>query len=241
MHNFETGFEMGYEDEYGLGESEYGYEGEGEFYGEMSGESLFSEAEEMELAAELLNVSNEQELDQFLGGLFKTATRALGTAGRAIGNFARSPAGRQIGGLVKNAAKSALPRLGQMGGMALGNLIAPGVGGAIGGQLGSQIAPAIGSMFGLELEGLSQEDQEFEIARQIVRFGGAALSNAAEAPPNTPPQQAARQAAIAAAQQYAPGLLNPNAGGQQQGKGGCNHASSGQWIRKGNKIVLYGV
>ena len=40
---------------------------------EWSGETgaIFSEAEEMELASQLMEVSNEQELDQFLGDLIR--------------------------------------------------------------------------------------------------------------------------------------------------------------------------
>ena len=83
---YEAGF-GGYESE----DHEFGYEGEGEgesyeMYGEDEtygeGESPFSESEEMELAAELLNVSNEQELDQFIGKLLKKAGRAAGSRNR---------------------------------------------------------------------------------------------------------------------------------------------------------------
>src|SRR5215204_3650074 len=238
---FESGFdgyesenyEYGYEGEY-MGEDEsYEMYGEGETYGEGEmyneggtyGESPFSEAEEMELAAELLSISNEEELDQFIGKLLKKA-------GRLAGKFIKSPIGQQLGGIIKGAAKSALPMLGS----ALGNAILPGVGGALGGKAASMA----GSMLGLELEGLSQEDQEFEIARQIVRFGGAAATNAAEVPPNIPPQQAAQTAAVPAAQQYAPGLLKANTNGAAKRKCRCGHRQSGRWVRSGNKIIIIG-
>ncbi len=218
--------------EYESEEYEFGYEGEGEgeFYetsgeDEMYGESPFNESEEMELAAELLSVSNEDELDQFIGKLLKKA-------GRAAGKFIRSPIGKHIGGIIKGAAKSALPMVGS----ALGNVFLPGVGGALGGKLAS----SAGSLLGLELEGLSQEDQEFEIARQIVRFGGAAANNAAEIAPTTPPQQAAQTAAVSAAQQYAPGLLKPNA--NAKGQCGCHkrRSNSGRWVRNGKNIIIIG-
>jgi len=244
MHDIDrTTFETGY-GEYESNESEYGYESEdegefygethgemygetyGEIYGEARGESPFSEAEEMELAAELLGVSNEQELDQFIGKLIKKA-------GGAIGKFVKSPIGRQLGGIIKGAAKTALPMLGS----AVGNMLLPGVGGMIGGKLAS----AAGGMLGLELEGLSQEDQEFEVARQLVRFGGATVSNAAGIPPTMPPQQVAQTAAATAAQQYAPGLLNPNANAPEQRRCRCNRKHSGRWIRRGNNITLIGV
>lgn len=234
MHDLDrTSLEM----EYGQYEAdEYGYEmemeGEEEFYGETYGESPFSEAEEMELAAELLSISSEQELDQFIGKLIKKA-------GGAIGKFVKSPIGKQLGGIIKGAAKTALPLLGS----AAGNFLLPGVGGMMGGKLAS----AAGSMLGLELEGLSHEDQEFEIARQLVRFGGSAVSNAADSEASAPPQQAAQTAAVNAARQYAPGLLNQNANtaaGQQQqssrGRCGCKRKQSGRWVRSGNKIIILG-
>lgn len=40
--------------------------------------SPFTEAEEMEMAAELLEVTDEAELDQFLGNLIKKAGRLVG-------------------------------------------------------------------------------------------------------------------------------------------------------------------
>ena len=227
MHDFDrTSLETGY-GEYGEYEAdEFGFEFEDET--ESYGESPFSEAEEMELAAELLGVSSEEELDHFIWD------KLIKGAGQVLGQIVKSPIGKQLGGIIKGAAKSALPMLGG----ALGNLVAPGVGGAI----GSQFVSGAGSMFGLELEGLSQEDQEFETARQIVRFAGAATNNALEAPPSTPPQQAAQSAAVAAAQQYAPGLLRPNgnqiAPQQQHIAGRCKHNYSGRWIRKGRTIIL---
>jgi hypothetical protein len=70
------------------GESEWGeaeFPGAGEVYGEVGFESLLSEAEELELAAELLEVSSEEEMDQFLGKLFKGIGRGLKKVGRFIG------------------------------------------------------------------------------------------------------------------------------------------------------------
>ena len=63
---------------------------------------VFGEAEEMELASQLMEVSNEQELDQFLGDLIRRA-------GRALGGFVSSPDGQAIGGILKGAARQILP------------------------------------------------------------------------------------------------------------------------------------
>jgi uncharacterized protein (DUF697 family) len=224
MHNIDrTNLESNY-NEY-LAE-EYGYEtgsdNEYETYSEYDQESPFSEAEEMELAAELLSVSNEAELDQFLGKVIKSA-------GRAVGGIIKSPVGKALGGALKGVAKQALPAVGG----ALGNALLPGVGGVV----GSKLASAAGKAFGLELEGLSYEDQEFEMAKGVVRLAGAAASNAAKASPSTPPQQVVRTALTEAAKTHAPGLLSgahPKAGAGQK----CQHQSAGRWIRRGNTITL---
>src|SRR5688572_10610645 len=200
------------------GELEQTFESEGEYYQE----SPFNETEEMELAAELLTVQSEEELEQFLGKLFKKA-----------GGFLKSGVGRQLTGALKGIAKKALPVLGA----AAGNFILPGVGG----MMGSKLASAAGGMFGLELEGLSYEDQEFEVAKQVVRLGGAAANIAAQAPPSAPPTQAAQAALTTAAQQFAPGLLrsDPNGSGMQQGRR-RRRRNEGRWIRRGNGIILLG-
>lgn len=264
MHNIDrTNLEANYgeysgefeQDEFGFefeGDQEAGIYGEAGVYGEYNNEynneyaleSPFSEAEEMELAAELLTIQNEAELDQFLGKIFKGVSRL---AGRAI----KSPIGRQLGGALRGVAQQALPMLGS----AAGNFLLPGVGGAMGGQLAS----AAGRMFGLELEGLSHEDQEFEVARQVVRLAGAAASTAAEAPPTAPPQQVAQAALTTAAQQFAPGLLagaatqagigaqagmGAQVGGRPQTNNGrgrrCQHAATGRWVRRGKAIIILG-
>ncbi|HKG79070.1 MAG TPA: hypothetical protein VKA78_06610 [Pyrinomonadaceae bacterium] len=208
------------------GENGYELEGEGEFEGngEYTQEGPFSEAEEMELAAELLTVSNEEELEQFLGKLFK----------RAAG-FLKSPIGQKLIGGLKGIARKALPVLGG----AVGNFIVPGAGGIIGSKFASQA----GSMFGLELEGLSYEDQEFEVAKQIVRLGAAAANHAVEAGETAPPTQVAQQALTTAAQQYAPGLLRnypPQSANMRDHRHPRRHRHHrGQWVRRGNTIVLY--
>jgi len=185
-------------------------------------EGPFGEIEEMELAAELLGVSSEEELDQFLGKLIRKA-------GKAVGKFAKSPLGGKLLGILKGAAKTALPLVGKAAGAF--------VGGPAGAAIGGQLAAGAGRMFGLELEGLSPEDQEYEVARRFVRFAGAATRNAATAPPTVPPADAATNAAAAAARRHAPGLL---AGGSRGRGCGCGAASTGQWIRRGRQIIVLG-
>jgi hypothetical protein len=172
----------------------------------------------------LLGVASEQELDRFLGSLIQRA-------GRAVGQFVKSPTGQALGGILKGAAKQALPVVGS----ALGGYL----GGEKGAQIGGQLASAAGRVFGLELEGLSPEDQEFEVAKRFVRFAGEAVKNAALTPTSADPRTAANTAVVSAAQQHAPGLLAPSAAGALPSTSG--RRQSGRWIRRGNTIILLGV
>lgn len=227
--DFETDGEAALYGETGLyGEAEMDGEGMDEWYGEAEmGQGLFNEMDEMELAAELLEVSDEAELDQFLGNLIRKASRA-------VGGVLRSPVGNALGGILKGVARKALP----IAGSALGNLVAPGVGGSIGGQLAS----SAGRLFGLELEGMSAEDQEFEVARRFVRLAGDAVQNAAQMP-NQAPATAAQNALVAAAQRHAPGLLKAATPTPMNGAKSTDSGKrrSGRWVRRGNRILLLGV
>ena len=186
----------------------------------MEAQRVFDEVAELELAGTLLEVATEEELDRFLGDL-------ISRAGRVVGSVVRSPVGQALQGVLKNAARQALPIVGG----ALGSAI----GGPSGGALGTQFATKAGQLFGLELEGLSQEDQEYEVARRFVRFAGAAAANAANASPSVSPQAAAQNAAVAAARDHAPGLLGARHGQPAPGGG---RTRPGRWVRRGRTIVI---
>jgi hypothetical protein len=216
-YNPETGFETSHEQ----------FEGEQFEYGETEWGEVFSEAELMEIAAELLEVRDEAELDRFLGSLIKKA-------GSAIGKVVKSPVGQAIGGILKGAAKKALP----IAGAALGGW----VGGPLGAKVGSGLASMAGKALGLELEALSAEDREFEGAKQFVRFAGEAVKNAATAPPTANLQTVANAAAAAAARKFAPGLLTSGGGAAlSSSAGSLGRGGSGRWVRRGNRIILFGV
>ncbi|MCI0537233.1 MAG: hypothetical protein L0Z50_18615 [Verrucomicrobiales bacterium] len=194
-------------------------------YGETG--EVFGETEEMELASEFLDITSEAELDRFLGGLIERA-------GRTIGKFVKSPEGQAIGGMLKGAAKQVLPGIGS----AVGGYF----GGPTGAKLGGDVASAAGRAFGLELEGLSSEDREFEVARRYVSFAGEAVKKLASAPSGLDPRTAANAAAVAAAKTHAPGLLSPRqAGMEPQSYSPFPTGHSGRWMRRGSKIVLYGI
>jgi hypothetical protein len=204
---------------------------EGEMYEGELYESGISEADEMELAAEFLEVTTEEELDQFLGNLVRKV-------GSGIKKAVKSPIGRAIGGVLKPLAKAALP----VAGKALGTF----VGGPVGGMIGGKLASAAGRMFGLELEGLSSEDREFEVARRFVRFASATTKNALSAPASANPQTVAKQAAAMASRKHAPGLIRrgrPAVGATVVGADVVPPGSRrrGTWIRRGHRIILLGV
>jgi hypothetical protein len=190
---------------------------------EMSHEGMLSEAEEMELAAELLEVTNEAELDHFLGKLVRRAWKGLKKVGARVAG--------PLGGILKSAAKVALPALGT----------------AIGGPIGGKLASAAGDMFGLELEGLSAEDQEFEVSRRFVRFACAAARRAAKAPPHVDPANAAQAAVASAAQDFAPGMAQSEVarpsrnGAPAHGQAPAGARRQGTWVRRGRRIILLGV
>jgi hypothetical protein len=205
-----------------------------EFEGEL--ESPLDEVEEMELANELLAVSNEEELDQFLGKLFKKVGKGLRKFGKGIGRFVRP-----LGGLLKGIAKKALPFVGG----ALGSFIPiPGVGTAVGSALGS----AASKLLEVDLEGMDNEDQEFELARRFVRMASAATAKAAATSPDADPKAAAIRAIKAAAQQLGAGDREMDGeipsrraiGGVPGASGPRRRGRAGRWYRRGNAVVLVG-
>ncbi|SFD98480.1 hypothetical protein [Nitrosomonas sp. Nm166] len=206
------------------------YEGEGEQYeneqfefGEAEWREVFSESEVMELTAELMEVTNEEELDRFLGKLIKKA-------GGAIGKVVKSPIGRAVGGVLKGVAKKALP----IAGGALGAYF----GGPLGAKIGSGLASAAGKALGLELEALSHEDREFEGGKQFVRFAANTVKNAVSAPASTDPRTAAQTAATKAAQIYAPNLLGPGSRPAAPSTA-AGKSRGGRWIRQGRNIIIF--
>lgn len=185
------------------------------------GDGMLGEVEEMEYAVSLLEISDDQELEQFFGSLVKAA-----------GTFMGSPAGKALVGVLKNAAGRALPTLGG----AIGNAI----GGSTGRRFGQQAGRWAKGQLGWEMEGA--EDQELEVAQGLVRVATAAAQQLAQAPTGGSPAAAAKRAAVTAAQQVAPQLTRLLASTQGSSSGGGRGGGrSGTWIRKGNRIILLGV
>jgi hypothetical protein len=144
-----------------------------------------------ELAAQLLDVTNQAELEGFLRRLVDRAVRRVG---------GRVPAAtrRALVAVLRRTAERTLPTLTT----ALGDPLGPLAG------VGPSAAETAARVYGLELEGMSAEDRDYEIARQFLRFARAVAWRAARAPASAP--AAAVDAAVASASRsLAPGLLPP--------------------------------
>lgn len=210
------------------GESEWGeaeWSGLQEADRELGFESPFSEAEELELAAELLSVSSEEELDQFIGKFFKRIGRGLKKAGR----FIRRQVLPVLGKGLKTVAKAALPIAGKV----LGSFIpVPGVGTAIGGAIGTAVSKALELEFG----GLNAEEADLEAARRFVRMAATATQQAAASSPEIDAEVVVNEALMTAARKHLPYLRLSES--KRVGLAGTTH--QGRWIRRGRQIVVLG-
>jgi len=219
------------ESEYDSGEFDAGEYDSGEYdAGELdSGEtdSPFSEVEESELANELLGLSSEQEMDQFLGKVFKRAWRGARGLSRSLGSVAGP-----LSGMLKGVAKKMLP----MAAGAAGTFFGGPAGGALGSKLGSLVGNALES----ELSGMSSEDRDYEVAKTFVRVAGDADKQAVQAPPQANPVIAAKNAVVRASRRALPRIGRRRRPSNYQGQG-HSRRRTGRWVRRGNRIILFGV
>ncbi|MEG2030885.1 MAG: hypothetical protein RR376_09590 [Janthinobacterium sp.] len=184
--------------------------------GKGTAPAIFGEEEELQLAMELLGVSSEAELDQFLGNVFKSVWKGVKKVGAGIAKVAKP-----LGGALKAVAKTALPFVGG----ALGSMIPiPGVGTALGTALGR----AASSALELEMEAGAPADRELEMARRFVRIAGQAARLAADGDGSA---RAVESALTRALHQQLPHFRS--AAPQQE-------EESGRWRRRGNRIVVMG-
>ena len=137
--------------------------------------AAWSDARELQQAAELLEYADEGALETYL----------VEMVGRANG---RTVARRPSSG-VRMALARILGRIGRP-------LLRQG---------GASQRASAGRVFGLELEGLSPEDQAFEVARHFARFATDAARRASQDHAAGSSHAIASRAVIAAAQTFAPG------------------------------------
>jgi len=138
---------------------------------------LWGETENMELASELLEVSNEFDLDNFISALVGKATSLLN-------GLVSDQKKQALAGILKGAAKQILP----------------GIASSFGSQDPGPATAKAGRIFGLELEGLSNEDREFEVARRYVDFAGEAARKLAQVDKPCPAMETAIADGIAMAE-----------------------------------------
>ena len=187
-----------------------------EWPGKGRAPAVFSEEEELQLAMELLEVASEEELEQFLGNVFKSVWKGVKKVGATIAKVAKP-----LGGAWKAVAKTALPFVGG----ALGSMIPiPGVGTALGSALGRAASNALE----LEMENAAPADRELELARRFVRIAGQAARLAGDSDGST---RAVESALTRALHQQLPHFRSPAP--QQEDE-------SGRWRRRGNRIVVMG-
>ena len=92
------------------------------------------------------------------------------------------------------------------------------------------------------VERMGEEEQEFEIARRLIRLAGAAVQNATQMELETAdPKAAAKTAVVAAAKAHAPGLVTSASNGRSPSGGGAKGGrATGMWYRRGSRIIITG-
>jgi hypothetical protein len=155
-----------------------------QFLPDTSGQSPFTEAEEMGLAVELLEVTSEAELEQFIGNLLEKAWRGIKPVTSGII--------RPLAGVFKTVVKTALPFTATVTDTYFGP-----AGGAIAGKLASLVSQALEA----ETAATAVGDRDLEKCRQIVQMAGKAAHAAASAPAGTSPITVAQKVLAASAQE----------------------------------------
>lgn len=150
--------------------------------GRASRKAVVFDTETTGQAAELLNAAGHPDFGATLGRMVRAVA---GARGRAVDDAVAD----ELVALLQTAARQALPSLAN----------AP-----LGLNAGTS-PKRMGRFFGIELEGLSPEDQEFELARRFVQLTSEAARLAATAPSHLPPTAVAQWAATRAARRFAPG------------------------------------
>ena len=209
MHDLDrtTLDEYGYEDEF--------EEEENEMYDDY--EYMDDEDNEIALASELLEIEDDMELNEFLAGFVKKAVdgaknlikkrvkQRSRSRGRSRGRRGKSRRrwGRNFMKAVKMHRKVSRKALPIVGGI-LGSIWGGPIGGKIGAQAGSDIVKS-----GLYLEGMSPEDQQFELARRYVRVFDELAKSIVTSDSQTPDNVVIRKA-MQKSSRHLPGVWKRN-------------------------------
>jgi hypothetical protein len=94
----------------------------------------------------------------------------------------------------------------------------------------------------MEFEG-SPADREFEAAKTFVQVAGKAAQTAANASPSAPPVAVAKNAVINASRNHIKRRRHRRQGASNYGgysSNGGGNRRTGRWVRRGNKIIIFG-
>lgn len=181
----------------------------------------------MALSAGLLEVANQGELQDFLNEL---VTSVAATERSRIG----APLRQALVDALTRAARPIVPiHSSGAGEPRFGN----NAGNNAGSDVGADLKTRAARIFGMELEGLSPEDKEYEVAQQFVRFAADTIRHAGAAGGARAPHAVAGAALQQAAQRYAPGLLQPAPSPSQSPS--PSPSRTGRWRREGRRIVVF--
>lgn len=219
---------------------------------------LISDSEAEELAFELLSaVDSEAELDLFLGKVIsqaaRRARRVAGSATHGARQFLNSSTGRQLKQVAKGAARKAIEGAGSvLGGAAAKRL---GANQSSGRSFGKSAGHALSNWLGLELELMELQDGEieFEAAKRVVRATAEATRRAmmdtGKAPARAVAKKAMAQGVKKVARKSAAQTVRRNGSASRQNRAAratsprttARGLPGGRWVRRGRRIVLYGV
>ena len=169
------------------------------------------ESNEQELVNELMEVSSEQEFENFLGNIWK-----------AIVNMSKSPQGKAIKTDFISGAKQ------------FGKKMMPSLGKNLGGYFGSARDADYGGQLGDVLGGwLFDNENEAADYVKIIRNAAGYLNKALNSGSNLPSRTLVTNAINTAARPY---LRKRGTGAPVN-----TFQTKGKWIRKGNQVILLGV
>jgi hypothetical protein len=205
-------------------------------------DSPLTQAEEDELAAELSEITHEDELNEFLKKAVKRiGGRVLKQVGKPLSQLGRIA--QPVMPLLRSLARQAIPNIA----CAIGTKY----GGPVGCRLAKQIALQAIKAVNLESGGSTVDQANYEMSLGFVQTLTGAVQRLARSPRA---RAAVKQAVYAAAKQHSPAVATVmraaasssrqgrrpgRIGGRRRpGKCGCRQAR-GVWRRVGHRIILY--
>ena len=194
------------------------------------------------MTSRLLAYRPEMELSEALGTLPLQQEDALALAAQLL--EVQAPAQfdafltRQLDGTAAGQQLRGTPLEGPLRQL-LGKVVAPML--PLHGGPAQALRQRAARIFGMELEGLSPEDKEFELARHVVHLIDAVNTQLAQhggSAGRVAPAARVEAALLQAARTLAPGLLRHVAQQQGQCQQQGQQQGSGRWRREGGHIVV---